>query len=694
MNRLALNLATFTLLLLTASAPAKLLVVNTANNASTEDNCTPGNWVGGCMDFDGANPANYDVQYLLDPAGAKLRPYTRSPGVYKCPGDRSAVSLGGRRLERIRSVAMNHAVGTRLGPELAPVIGPWLAGSKDANQHLWRTYGKLGNITQPSPDALWVIVDEHPDSLNDGGFAVECGLKGAAAKLVDFPASFHGESCGFAFADGHSEMHKWRDRRTMPAVTYTSQFHLNVPSPNNPDVAWLQDHTAALKQALHFQKVGLFYGPRGCWEGLARVPWGILGDSHGYPMHLRFSLSRFCLFPPRSMVAPTRPGFNAFGLLPIPLAEQLGEGIAEAGQQVLAFEQAAVADQLSLGQTVADLRALGLGVNDPDPARTAVKEVFEPCVDFGAGMVEGKDFHRQVRCSGKKGASRAFEAQRLQPGAADKGDIRRAAVAVLHPKPRAGVEDCAEAPCLVEIDQGRRKPRANVPMVEVVLRAHNQFTVDQFMEVAVLGQGLQLRLRPDFPGRFDRRVHGGKLLRTCRHVEPALAGSAVGIPPGRGFGGHLHAPTPPGRSGIACVARLRALLPQAQVIMLTIEEDSDRVFESMKAGATGYLVKHVAPQEILDAIAEVHRGGAPMSSHIARKVVTALRQPLAAASPESLLSPREEEVLHLLAKGHRSKEIAEELGIGVGTVNTYVRNIYEKLHVRSRAEAVTRLLSR
>ena len=146
----------------------------------------------------------------------------------------------------------------------------------------------------------------------------------------------------------------------------------------------------------------------------------------------------------------------------------------------------------------------------------------------------------------------------------------------------------------------------------------------------------------------------------------------------------------PGHSGITCVARLRTLLPKTQVIMLTIEEDTEQVFESMKAGATGYLVKHAAPQEILEAVAEVQRGGAPMSSHIARRVVTAFRQPLRPENPDLKLSPREEEVLRLLAKGHRSKEIAAELGIVLGTVNTYVRNIYEKLHVRSRAEAVAK----
>jgi DNA-binding NarL/FixJ family response regulator len=150
----------------------------------------------------------------------------------------------------------------------------------------------------------------------------------------------------------------------------------------------------------------------------------------------------------------------------------------------------------------------------------------------------------------------------------------------------------------------------------------------------------------------------------------------------------------PGRSGVACVARLRDLLPQTQVIMLTIEEDVEQVFESLKVGATGYLVKHVTPDEIQAAIKEVHGGGAPMSSHIARKVVTAFRQPTPVEGPDLNLSPREAEVLRLLAKGHRSKEIAEELGVSVGTVNTYVRHIYEKLHVRSRAEAVARLVGR
>ena len=147
----------------------------------------------------------------------------------------------------------------------------------------------------------------------------------------------------------------------------------------------------------------------------------------------------------------------------------------------------------------------------------------------------------------------------------------------------------------------------------------------------------------------------------------------------------------PGLSGITCVGRLRALLPKVQVIMLTIEEDGEQVFESLKAGATGYLVKHVSTAQILEAVAEVHRGGAPMSSQIARKVVTTFRQVTDPGTPTVQLSPREEEVLSLLAKGLRSKEIAQTLELGVGTVNTHVRHIYEKLHVRSRAHAVAQI---
>ncbi len=184
------------------------------------------------------------------------------------------------------------------------------------------------------------------------------------------------------------------------------------------------------------------------------------------------------------------------------------------------------------------------------------------------------------------------------------------------------------------------------------------------------------------------RTDGFSCVAACASAEDALKRLFDAAPDVVLMDIHL-----PGQSGIECVARLHKLLPRTQVIMLTVEEDSEQVFESLKAGATGYLVKHVMPEEILEAVAEVHRGGAPMSSHIARRVVTAFAQRAPAGAADVKLTPRESEILRLLTKGCRSKEVADALDIGVGTVNTHVRHIYEKLHARSRAEAVARFLS-
>jgi len=150
----------------------------------------------------------------------------------------------------------------------------------------------------------------------------------------------------------------------------------------------------------------------------------------------------------------------------------------------------------------------------------------------------------------------------------------------------------------------------------------------------------------------------------------------------------------PRMSGIQCVRELKRCLPQVQFIMLTIEDDSQRVFESLQAGATGYLVKNVAPEKILAAIEEVHRGGSPMSSQIARMLVQTFQTSPPSAGREEKLTARESEILTLITRGYRSKEVAEELAIGIQTVHTHVRNIYEKLQVRSRAEAVARYLGK
>lgn len=196
------------------------------------------------------------------------------------------------------------------------------------------------------------------------------------------------------------------------------------------------------------------------------------------------------------------------------------------------------------------------------------------------------------------------------------------------------------------------------------------------------------RLRETLALLIDR-AQGFSCAASCASAEEALRQLPGAAPDVVLMDIHL-----PGASGIECVARLRRLLPRTQVIMLTIEEDIDRVFESLKAGATGYLVKHVRPEEILEAVAEVQHGGAPMSSAIARRVVTAFRQPPCEGGVDEALTMREEGILRLLAKGCRSKEVADHLQIGIGTVNTHVRHIYWKLHVRSRAEAVARYMAR
>ena len=147
----------------------------------------------------------------------------------------------------------------------------------------------------------------------------------------------------------------------------------------------------------------------------------------------------------------------------------------------------------------------------------------------------------------------------------------------------------------------------------------------------------------------------------------------------------------PGISGVEAVKKLKPALPDTQFVMLTVYEDADHIYNALAAGATGYLLKQTPRQELLNALEDVHHGGSPMTSNIARKVVQSFRQPPPApVSNSEELSPREQEVLDLLARGYLYKEIAERLNISVPTVNTYVRRMYEKLHVRSRAQAVAK----
>jgi len=151
----------------------------------------------------------------------------------------------------------------------------------------------------------------------------------------------------------------------------------------------------------------------------------------------------------------------------------------------------------------------------------------------------------------------------------------------------------------------------------------------------------------------------------------------------------------PGMNGVECVRQLKAANPQIQVMMLTVYEDTENIFDALAAGANGYMLKRTPTPELLEAITEVHRGGSPMTMHIARKVVQSFQKAPAAPVPATEnLSEREQQVLDLLSHGLMYKEIAEKLSLSYETVHTYIRRIYEKLQVRTRTEAVAKFLRR
>lgn len=148
----------------------------------------------------------------------------------------------------------------------------------------------------------------------------------------------------------------------------------------------------------------------------------------------------------------------------------------------------------------------------------------------------------------------------------------------------------------------------------------------------------------------------------------------------------------PGMNGVECVRHLKASLPAVQFLMLTVYEDSDSLFNSFKAGASGYLLKRTASARLLEAIRDVHGGGSPMTPQLARRVVQFFSKPVADTANVSGLTPGEREFLDQLARGYAYKEIAGRMNISIDTVRSYVRTVYEKLHVHSRTEAVVKYL--
>jgi len=149
----------------------------------------------------------------------------------------------------------------------------------------------------------------------------------------------------------------------------------------------------------------------------------------------------------------------------------------------------------------------------------------------------------------------------------------------------------------------------------------------------------------------------------------------------------------PRMSGIECTARLKVLLPQTQIVILTAVDDDELVFLALEAGADGYLLKRTRPEDLRDALLDVLSGGAPMTSEIARRVVESFRQRAKTRDEFVRLTTREEEVLVMLSKGYSNKEIADRMELSVDTVRSHLKHIYEKMHVRSRAEAVARYMT-
>ncbi|HEY4417393.1 MAG TPA: response regulator transcription factor [Verrucomicrobiae bacterium] len=195
----------------------------------------------------------------------------------------------------------------------------------------------------------------------------------------------------------------------------------------------------------------------------------------------------------------------------------------------------------------------------------------------------------------------------------------------------------------------------------------------------------------DVPAReilagWIRNASGFQLLGEFDDAETAIAQLPLQKPSVVLFDINL-----PGMNGIECVRKLKPRLPDTQFVMVTVYEDANHIFNALSAGASGYLLKQTRRNELLDALKDVHAGGSPMSSQIARKVVQNFYRNETQSEGEIIqLSPREREVLELLARGYLYKEIAEMLKISVQTVNTYIRRVYEKLHVRSRAQAVAK----
>ena len=208
------------------------LVPNCDGSNSGKNELSP-SWAGGWLDF-GSRMDNFEVRYLIDPDfqfGGRLGPYLQSPALFKCPSDRSQVTVFGRAISRVRTYSINSYLN---GIGSGRPLGSW-------QNREFVTFRKLNEIIRPSPAATFVLIDEREDSINDGYFAFDMGKQ----VIVDYPASYHSRAANLNFADGHSEVKRWLDPRTRPPLKPGELIPLNQPSPDNPDVIWLQERTTA-----------------------------------------------------------------------------------------------------------------------------------------------------------------------------------------------------------------------------------------------------------------------------------------------------------------------------------------------------------------------------------------------------------------------------------------------------------------
>jgi prepilin-type N-terminal cleavage/methylation domain-containing protein/prepilin-type processing-associated H-X9-DG protein len=187
------------------------------------------NWFSGWVTF-GSEAVNWNI--TNDMVKSPLWTFVAGArNIFKCPADRAQVTVKGQKLPRVRSISMGQHFGH----------GSWLPSPP------YRIYDKMGQITDPGPSMVYICLDEHPDSINDAAFANQMVTadKLSAARIIDFPASYHNGACGFSFTDGHAEIRKWRDSRTIAPVKYNQSLSLNVASPNNRDVLWFAEHTTS-----------------------------------------------------------------------------------------------------------------------------------------------------------------------------------------------------------------------------------------------------------------------------------------------------------------------------------------------------------------------------------------------------------------------------------------------------------------